>query len=466
VQKKEKRLYSNNEGAATPQNKKGASTMQAGKLSKKMSATNAKKHMGTQGIPAGHREALLQTLEHKTTVNHFRPGEDGFEVSGSREVVGREYQGEHVQGAIDRYKSDKKFAKQIAKASEGINQAEKEAKAKAKAEKEERTNYIPNLLSKQKEKEEEKRQATAAEKEYDRRHPNQAPEDFDPFELMMINAEMEKKAEEAKKTQLEEPEEVISENTSTGKVIKVGDKVYKNTTYKVNGKKTLEGEVYDVMRGVPGISEGKLVERNGQKMIETPYYKHVVSIDTIPKDRRERLGRSIAPSIPLINKAINELSNKGYNYSDPLQFGVGKDGKLKLMDFSNVSKDEYATEDNYSRLVDFYKMFGLGKQADIIKTGINLRDLGNLYSEEDLKNGDVLMQSDDPDMRALMELKKVGDIPLNHAYYTTNKRMVQLKSPIAQTEAIDGIKYIYSEKPLSEKELDDWELKTIYNSKN
>ena len=62
----------------------------------------------------------------------------------------------------------------------------------------------------------------------------------------------------------------------------------------------------------------------------------------------------------------------------------------------------------------------------------------------------------------LSDIKKVGDIKPDNAYYATNARMVQLNKPIAQTEPVDGVKYVYSEQPLTAKEIDEWELTKVY----
>ena len=229
----------------------------------------------------------------------------------------------------------------------------------------------------------------------------------------------------------------------------------------------MEAEVYETLKGTPGIAPGKLVERNGKQYIETPYYENMVSIDDVPRSDRKDYADIVYENSQLINGAISALTNAGYKYSDPLQFGV-KGNTMELLDFSNAGKRDgkYDTDvltDNFGLLSSFYRTFGADKMGDIVSKGTHLMGTAKLYSLEDLEEGMVLLNKKEKEtIKPLLEIKKAGNIDLNNVYYTTNARFIQTKTVIAQTEEIDGVKYVYSEDPLSEKELTDWELKKIY----
>lgn len=256
--------------------------------------------------------------------------------------------------------------------------------------------------------------------------------------------------------------EVISTGTSTGEVFRQGDNVYKPTTFSKSDRQTLEAEVYSELEGAEGIAKGRKVTlEDGKDYIETPFYKKVVSIDTIPKDKRKTYASSIQGEVSRMIKAIEELSNKGYDYSDPLQFGVNKDGDLDLMDFSNVSKVKLneAVDSNYTRLDTFLRTFGLEKQADVISNAMRLKGFAEIGILKDIDEGMTLLSPEEIDI--VRQIKRGGEFNANNVYYATNAREVQVKG-IGQTEPIDGIKYIYSETPLSPKVIDEWELTKVY----
>jgi hypothetical protein len=269
-----------------------------------------------------------------------------------------------------------------------------------------------------------------------------------------------------KYSRTEDKEEVISSNTNMGIIFRVGDKVYKPTVNK-QGKKTMEAEVYEALKDVPGIAPGKVVVRNDIEYIETPFYKTIISIDTVQKKDRGKYANIVYENSQLINSAISALTNAGFSYADPLQFGVNDKEQMELMDFSNASRGAEGPgvnllEDNFALLRIFYQQFGAEKLGEIVSTGIRLKGTAKLYSSADLKKGRTLLGKEEQE--TLRQIKQVGDIQPNNVYYTTNARFVQLKRTVAQTESIDGVKYIFSETPLTEKEIDEWELKKIYES--
>ena len=213
------------------------------------------------------------------------------------------------------------------------------------------------------------------------------------FEDQKIESQTETQPETQVEPQAEPVQrEILNGNTSTGSVYREGNKVYKPTTFKQTGNKTLEGEVYSALEGTEGVAQGKVVIKDNAEMIETPYYKNVISVDDILKKRRKSLSNIVKGNIERINNAISELTNKGYSYSDPLQFGVNN-SQMDLMDFSNATKSENALEDNYMHLSQFYRQFGLDKQADIIENAIRYKELAELYTSEDIKKDAVLIEN-------------------------------------------------------------------------
>lgn len=257
-------------------------------------------------------------------------------------------------------------------------------------------------------------------------------------------------------------EVVVGKGRHTGEVIRIGNLVYKNAI-DVFGRETAEGLVYEALKGVIGIAQGV---REGDK-IKLPYYEAVISIDTIPKEDRESIGRTIvAANIQRINLAVSGITCRGIRYSDPLQFGLnGMD--MDLLDFSNASfhgpkkslVDIDVFDENLSHLQNFYRCFGLDKQVQIISAGKRLQDLiGNdmlrqLLKKEPLTN------------IANQMVKRYGEVEdVKNIYYVTNEREVQAKD-IFQSEPIDGFKIVLSVKPLKSSLKDDWELKTIYEDR-
>lgn len=188
-------------------------------MGERLSATKARKLMGEYGVPAGHREAVLSTLKHSTTSNSFsaRP-RDELDVTGSKQVIGREYSAVDVQKAVESYKKDKKFAKDIATKSVTINEAVKQgkkAKSDAKVQKE---REYEEFLGKVKANTDQMYKDQEAREAKKNRTPEQvaadekAFADFDPLELLMAGTEPKK---EKPKVQVPETEAVTPYHIAT-----------------------------------------------------------------------------------------------------------------------------------------------------------------------------------------------------------------------------------------------------------
>jgi len=264
--------------------------------------------------------------------------------------------------------------------------------------------------------------------------------------------------------------QIICDNSSTGEIIRDGDKVYKNTTVVglspqpgAKGRPSLEAEVYNRLHGNQNILPGKLVTYDGVEKIETPYVENIVSLDDIPKDKRQYVGSSfVSKNLKAITEVINTLSNFGFSYNDLLQFAC-HENRLKLFDFSNVSRKDTkeAIESNYCALSQFLRAFGLEGAASRISKGMMLWGILNRVSAGKSDIESELLFRDAEEAEEIRLLNSANVTP-NNLYYVRNARMIQCSVRVGQTE-IDakGNKYIISEEPLSLTEMADWEIQPI-----
>ena len=267
--------------------------------------------------------------------------------------------------------------------------------------------------------------------------------------------------ETREQTQEEVPKEILSTKSNTGEVYRQGDYVYKNS-FKGN-KKTLESEVYSALKNNDNVLSGEETTINGKQMIKTPYVENIISIDTIPLDDRKNYGEMFSrDDINNIVNAINELSLLGYDYSDALQFAY-QDGKFKLFDFSNVSKKTIAeaTKNNYMYLYNFLKDFGLDNYSNKIGKGMRIRNLLQTFSRDSIESGRAFVLKEN-EKTTLLKLHRFNASP-NNVYVTYNGRTIP---GVAQTNNLEnGYKYVYTEKPLSKQFIKEWELETLFETK-
>ena len=267
--------------------------------------------------------------------------------------------------------------------------------------------------------------------------------------------------ETREQTQEQVPKEILSTKSNTGEVYRQGDYVYKNS-FKGN-KKTLESEVYSALKNNDNVLSGEETTINGKQMIKTPYVENIISIDTIPLDDRKNYGEMFSrDDINNIVNAINELSLLGYDYSDALQFAY-QDGKFKLFDFSNVSKKTIAeaTKNNYMYLYNFLKDFGLDNYSNKIGKGMRIRNLLQTFSRDSIESGRAFVLKEN-EKNTLLKLHRFNASP-NNVYVTYNARTIP---GVAQTDNLEnGYKYVYTETPLSNKFIKEWELEPIFETK-
>ncbi|MDP3334595.1 MAG: hypothetical protein Q8S55_21820 [Methylococcaceae bacterium] len=144
-------------------------------------------------------------------------------------------------------------------------------------------------------------------------------------------------------------QETLIGQGSTGLVFRKGHFAYKNAS-------PAEAEIYRLLEGKPGIAPGFL---QSDKIV-TPFYPNVISVDTVPPEKRSSFASIVMSNIDRINRAVSSLTAVGYEYSDPLQFGL-KNGRMFLLDFSNGNANFPAdvVRNNLFELSRFYKTFGL-----------------------------------------------------------------------------------------------------------
>ena len=245
---------------------------------------------------------------------------------------------------------------------------------------------------------------------------------------------------------------------STGDVHKVGDEVEKSGVLK-NGQTSSEAAVYEAVSGVDGIARGR---GEGDK-IRLPHYKNIIGVDTVQPEKRAAMGVLVSKSKSRINQAMSAVSEAGYDYNDPLQFGVGEGLKLDLLDFSNASHvgAEEAMQSNIGHLKTFYEQFGMPEEAKRIGSVANmLMGMKAIVKGEDelgYWRGEV-----GEDNAAKLSGQLDGREP-RCGYYATNGRHVGIRG-IAQTETKDRLKIILSDRPLTNKEISDWELTPVVHS--
>lgn len=232
---------------------------------------------------------------------------------------------------------------------------------------------------------------------------------------------------------------------SSGDVFRDGNTVTKSATGN-------EGKVYAALQGVPGVAAGK--ETGGK--ITLPFYKNVISVDTLDPKQRAGVAGLVKKNAERIIAAVGALSAAGFSYNDPLQFGLGEGNKMDLLDFSAAQHDaENATSDNLTQLSGFFRTFGQPRIADAISK------TSDHFGMQTLEADSRLVDDDDAKLYADMDAKLKG--PAKFAYYTLNAREVGL-SGIAQTPYDGSQKVILSARPLTDSELQEWEITPVIHS--
>ena len=238
---------------------------------------------------------------------------------------------------------------------------------------------------------------------------------------------------------------------STGQVFRRGNFAYKNAS-------TTEAEIYRLLKDKPGIAPGFL---EGDKIV-TPFYPDVVSVDTVQPENRSSFASILTPNIDRINRAVSFLSAIGYEYSDPLQFGL-RDGVMDLLDFSNGNPNfpNDVVGNNLSELSRFYKTFGLESVGHAVSVVSSV-----LCNQISRAKNDFLFDFfgdyfDGVNYRLIHS--RLKGAPARHAYYARSPVCGLPRRSVFQTE-FDGISVILSTTPLSPSLVEDHSLVTVYTA--
>jgi hypothetical protein len=239
---------------------------------------------------------------------------------------------------------------------------------------------------------------------------------------------------------------------NTGPVYRHGNTVYKSA-FDRDGRRTLEPEVYESLRSIEGIAPGAAADNT----VKLPFYDAIVSIDAVPRDQRDSMSSVVRKSIARINAAVTALSDAGYYYNDPLQFGVNADGEMDLLDFSNVTKTDPATarRDNGGLLQSFYSVFGMKEDAaNYAQATQMLEAVSGIMSDDDPLGAYEAELGEDTVTKLRRELG--GKAP-RFAYYAASEIPVSIRG-VGQAISEKGTNVVLSSAPLDKADIDKWSL--------
>jgi hypothetical protein len=269
----------------------------------------------------------------------------------------------------------------------------------------------------------------------------------------------------------EEKKEIVGSG-NMGEVVRDGDYVFKNTT-RPDGTKSKEGEIYEALKGVPGVAEG---QQEGDK-VKVKHYQEVLSTDTVPNERdRKSMGHVVGKqdNIKRLLLAVNALSDLNMAYNDPLQVGFDDNWQAHVLDFSNAGEIDSANArmDNMTRLTTFLRDFGAEGAADHIEDTMgayNYLYFKSHKTPEELKKLAAQLVSD-PKKKRFQHLApildKLSGKNIQYAYYTRNPRPIDTTGrDILQSELDEnGLRMVFSEQPLDDDTIRQYNLMPVKHS--
>jgi hypothetical protein len=246
-------------------------------------------------------------------------------------------------------------------------------------------------------------------------------------------------------------QETLIGKGSTGLVFRRGNFAYKNAS-------STEAEIYRLLEGKPGIAPGYL---QGDKIV-TPFYPTVVSVDTVPPENRSSFASIVMSNIDRINRAVSSLSAIGYEYSDPLQFGL-RNGRMYLLDFSNGNSNfpNDVVRNNLFELSRFYKTFGLESIGHAVSVVSDV-----LCNQISRAKNDFLFDFfgdyfDGVNYRLIHA--RLHGAPASYAYYGNRYVVALPRRSVFQTE-IDGFNVVLSTMPLPSSLVRKFKLVNVFTS--
>ena len=176
---------------------------------------------------------------------------------------------------------------------------------------------------------------------------------------------------------------------------------------------------------------------------------NVISIDTIPKNKRNNAGIKsiIIKNIPFMLEQINLLNNLGIYYSDCMQW-LCHDNRLYLIDmdaayFTTIDNNY----NNHDLLINFLNLFNI--DTSIITES---RYYLTLFQTEDIE---WTLYNDTE--KKLYNSLNIPNMPKNHVYFSNNQRHIQINIQNIHVYGESG-NMIITEYILNPEVCNEWEL--------
>ena len=196
-------------------------------------------------------------------------------------------------------------------------------------------------------------------------------------------------------------------------------------------------------------STGLEIGLTADKQFITMPKGHVISIDTIPKEKRNNAGIQsiIRKNIPFMLEQINLLNNLGIYYSDCLQFLL-HDNRLYLIDMDTT---EFKTIDynynNHDLLINFLNLFDI--DTSLITES---RHYLTLFQSEDIEYTFY-----NENEKEIYNSLNIPDMPKNHVYISRNQRHIQINVKNIHVYGESG-NMVITEHILNPELCREWEL--------
>jgi len=200
-----------------------------------------------------------------------------------------------------------------------------------------------------------------------------------------------------------------------------------------------------MLHGSTGLEIGLTTDK---KFITMPK-GNVISIDTIPKDKRNNAGikNIIIKNIPFMLEQINLLNNLGIYYSDCMQW-LYYNNRLYLIDmdaaFQTTIDYNY---NNHDLLINFLNLFNI--DTSIIT---ECRYLLALFQTKDIE-----WTFYNETEKELYNKLNIPDMPKNHIYFSHNQRHIQINTNNIHVYGESG-NMVITDTIINPETVKEWEL--------
>jgi len=193
------------------------------------------------------------------------------------------------------------------------------------------------------------------------------------------------------------------------------------------------------------------ITKDNTQYIEMPK-GHVISIDTIQKNRRESIRHLIIENIPFMLEQIIYLNSLGIYYSDAMQWLYYNDKMYLIdMDVSYFHEIDY-NYNNYDLFINFLSAFNI--DYSYITESLHYLNLFNI-NESDIEDTFY----NDTEKLLYKNLNNVTMLK-NHVYYCRNQRHIQINVNNIHVYGENG-NMIITENILNPELVKEWELVKI-----